>query len=199
MRPVPQCSMMRENKVALKEEAELIEEPSERLIAWMKVIILASLVVLGARQYIFEPVEVHGKSMMPTFEENDRIILMKISEIEHSDMIVFKVAEDKNYLKRVVGIPGDVVEMNNDHLYINGIETDEPYLEQNRKVAEQLGFSQLTEDFAAVTVPAGYYFVMGDNRLNSVDSRMLGFIKGDNILGEVKFRLSPVDHLGPVK
>lgn len=177
----------------------MIEEPSHRLIAWMKVIILASLVLLGARQFIFEPVEVHGKSMMPTFEENDRILLMKISDIERSDMIVFKVAEDRNYLKRVVGVPGDVVEMNNDHLYINGVETAEPYLEQNRKVAKQLGFSKLTEDFSAVTVPAGYYFVLGDNRLNSVDSRMLGFIKGDNILGEVKFRLSPVDHLGPVK
>lgn len=177
----------------------MIEEPSQRLIAWMKVIILASLVILAARQFVFEPVEVHGKSMMPTFEENDRIILMKISEIEHSDMIVFKVAEDSNYLKRVVGIPGDVVEMNNDHLYINGIEMEEPYLEQNRKVAGQLGYSQLTEDFAAVAVPAGCYFVLGDNRLNSVDSRMLGFINEENIIGEVKFRLSPIEHLGPVK
>lgn len=177
----------------------MIEEPSYRLIAWMKVIILASLVLLGARQFIFEPVEVHGKSMMPTFEENDRIILMKISEIEHSDMIVFRVAEDRNYLKRVIGIPGDVVEMTDDHLYINGIEKEEPYLEQNRKVAERFGYSQLTEDFPAVTVPAGYYFVLGDNRLNSVDSRMLGFIKKENVIGEVKFRLSPFEHLGPVK
>lgn len=175
------------------------EEPSHQLIVWMKVIILASLVLLGARQFIFEPVEVHGKSMMPTFEENDRIILMKISEIEHSDMIVFRVAEDRNYLKRVIGIPGDVVEMDNDHLYINGVEKEEPYLEQNRKAAEQLGYSQLTEDFPAVTVPPGHYFVLGDNRLNSVDSRMLGFIKKDNVLGEVKFRLSPMEHLGPVK
>lgn len=177
----------------------MIEEPSYRLIAWMKVIILASLVLLGARQFIFEPVEVHGKSMMPTFEENDRIILMKISEIEHSDMIVFRVAEDRNYLKRVIGIPGDVVEMTDDHLYINGIEKEEPYLEQNRKVAERFGYNQLTEDFPAVTVPAGYYFVLGDNRLNSVDSRMLGFIKKENVIGEVKFRLSPFEHLGPVK
>ncbi|MCM3610101.1 signal peptidase I [Planococcus sp. MERTA32b] len=176
-----------------------MEEPSYRLIAWMKVIILASLVLLGARQFIFEPVEVHGKSMMPTFEENDRIILMKISEIEHSDMIVFRVAEDRNYLKRVIGIPGDVVEMTDDHLYINGIEKEEPYLEQNRKVAERFGYNQLTEDFPAVTVPAGYYFVLGDNRLNSVDSRMLGFIKKENVIGEVKFRLSPFEHLGPVK
>lgn len=185
--------------IYVKEESELIEEPAHQLIAWMKVIILASLVILGARQFIFEPVEVHGKSMMPTFEENDRIILMKISEIEHADMIVFKVAEDRNYLKRVIGTPGDVVEMNNDHLYINGIETDEPYLEQNRKVARQLGYKQLTEDFPAVTVPAGYYFVLGDNRLNSVDSRILGFIKEETIIGEVKFRLSPIEHLGPVK
>nr|WP_033542409.1 signal peptidase I [Planococcus sp. CAU13] len=169
------------------------------LISWMKVIILAALVILGARQFIYEPVEVHGKSMMPTFEENDRIILMKISEIKRFDMIVFKVNDDKNYLKRVIGIPGDTVEVTDDQLYINGDQAEEPYLEENRKLAKHLGYDRLTEDFQELTVPPGYYFVLGDNRLNSVDSRMLGFINEDSVIGEVKFRLSPIEHLGPVQ
>lgn len=174
----------------------MLEEPSHQLLAWMKVIILASIVILSTRHFIFEPVEVHGKSMMPTFKENDRIVLMKISKIERSDLIVFKVAEDRNYLKRVIGVPGDVVEMTNDHLYINGTETNESYLEKNKKWVKQLGYQQLTTDFPAVTVPIGHYFVLGDNRLNSVDSRMIGFIKESNVIGEVKFRLFPIKHLG---
>lgn len=175
------------------------EEASQVLIAWMKVIILGAIVVLASRQFIYEPVEVHGKSMMPTFEENDRIILMKISDIERFDMIVFKVNNDKNYLKRVVGLPGDKVEIADDRLYINGVEAEEPYLDENRKLAEEWGYEKLTEDLAEVTVPTGYYFVLGDNRLNSVDSRMLGFISKDMVIGEVKFRLSPLEHIGPVK
>lgn len=177
----------------------MIEEPFHLLITWMKMIILAALVILGARQFIFEPVEVHGKSMLPTFGENDRVILMKISEIERSDTIVFKVDEDNNYLKRVIGIPGDVVEMTNDHLYINGVETVESYLGQSRRKVQQLGYDQLTADFSAVTVPSGCYFVLGDNRLNSVDSRMLGFIREEAVIGEVKFRMSPIDHFGLVQ
>ncbi|WP_238942734.1 signal peptidase I [Planococcus beigongshangi] len=174
-------------------------EPSQVLIAWMKMIILGAIVILASRQFIYEPVEVHGKSMLPTFEENDRIILMKISKIERFDMIVFEVNNEKNYLKRVIGIPGDVVKMEDDRLYINGVETEEPYLEENRMAAEQMGYQLLTADFPAVTVPTGYYFVLGDNRLNSVDSRILGFIKKDRVMGEVKFRLSPLEHIGPVK
>lgn len=174
-------------------------EPSQELIAWMKVLILGAIVILAARQFVFEPVEVHGKSMMPTFEDNDRIVLMKISEIERFDMIVFGVNNDKNYLKRVIGLPGDVVKMKGDRLYINGMETEEPYLEENRIEAEQMGYQWLTADFPAVTVPADYYFVLGDNRLNSIDSRMLGFIKKDRVVGEVKFRLSPLEQIGPVK
>lgn len=175
------------------------EEASQVLIAWMKLIILGAIVVLASRQFIYEPVEVHGKSMMPTFEENDRIVLMKISDIERFDMIVFKVNNDKNYLKRVIGLPGDKVKIADDWLYINGVKAEEPYLDENRELAAEWGYEKLTEDLAEVTVPTGYYFVLGDNRLNSVDSQMLGFIKEDKVIGEVMFRLSPIEHLGPVE
>lgn len=173
------------------------DEPVHLLISWMKVILLAGLVVLMGRQFIFEPVEVHGKSMMPTFEENDRIILMKISEIEPFELIVFKVADEKNYLKRVIGIPGDTVEVRGGKLYINGEAMEEPYLQKNKLLASRSG-KVLTADFSAVTVPDESYFVLGDNRLNSVDSRLIGFIEEEAIIGEVMFRLSPLNHFGPV-
>lgn len=175
------------------------EDPSKLLVSWMKVIFLTALIVLATREFVFEPVEVHGKSMMPTFQEDDKILLAKITSIENFDLIVFSVSDDENYLKRVIGIPGDRVEIKDDQLYLNGEPVEEPYLEQNRKIAKLLGYPQLTEDFAETTVPSDTYFVLGDNRLNSVDSRMLGFILSDAVIGEVKFRLSPSEHMGIVK
>ena len=75
-------------------------------------------------------------------------------------MIVFKVADEKNYLKRVIGIAGDTVEVIAGNLYINGVAAEEPYLQKNRLLASRSG-AVLTDDFSAVTVPDGSYFVLG--------------------------------------
>jgi len=174
------------------------EDAINDLIAWMKIIILTAAIVLLSRQFLFEPVSVHGQSMMPTFEEDDKVILSKISSIDNFDMIVFVAPDQKNYIKRVIGVPGDRVEMKDDQLYLNGEPVDEPYLEENRKWAETNGYPQLTTDFGEFTVPGECYFVLGDNRLNSVDSRMIGFVLEETVIGEVKFRISPVNHIGTV-
>lgn len=171
----------------------------ETLIAWMKVIFLTALIVLASREFLFEPVSVHGHSMMPTFEEDDKVVLAKISGIDRFDLIVFRAADDKNLIKRVIGLPGDRVEMRNDQLYLNGEAVEEPYLEENREWAELHGFPALTADFGEFLVPAGCYFVLGDNRLNSVDSRTIGFIMKETVIGEAKLRISPISHFGLLK
>lgn len=171
----------------------------ETLIAWMKVIFLTALIVLVSREFLFEPVSVHGHSMVPTFEEDDKVLLAKISRIENFDLIVFKASDDKNLIKRVIGIPGDRVEMENDQLSLNGKVIEETYLEGNKEWARVHGYPQLTQDFEAFTVPSGCYFVMGDNRLNSVDSRMFGFVLENAIVGEAKFRLAPFGRIGMVR
>lgn len=171
----------------------------ETLIAWMKVIFLTALIVLASREFLFEPVSVHGHSMMPTFEEDDKVILAKISGIENFDLIVFQASDDKNLIKRVIGLPGDRVEMRGDQLYLNGEAVEEPYLEENREWAKQHGFPFLTADFGEYLVPTGCYFVLGDNRLNSVDSRTIGFIMEDAVIGEAKLRISPFKHFGLLK
>jgi signal peptidase I len=169
------------------------------LIAWMKVIFVTALIVVASRQFLFEPVAVHGKSMMPTIEEDDKVMLAKITSIENFDLIVFIAPNGKNLIKRVIGKPGDRLEMKEDQLYLNGEPVDEPYLEENKKIAKQQGFARLTEDFPEVKVPSGYYYVLGDNRLNSMDSRVLGYIAEERILGEAKFRFSPAKHAGVLK
>lgn len=171
----------------------------EALIAWMKVIFLTALIVLVSREFLFEPVSVHGHSMMPTFEEDDKVLLAKVSGIDNFDLIVFKAADDKNLIKRVIGLSGDRIEMRNDQLYLNGAAVEEPYLEENREWAELHGFPQLTGDFGEFLVPTGYYFVLGDNRLNSVDSRIIGFISEEAVIGEAKLRISPIEHFGLLK
>lgn len=175
------------------------EQAIKELVSWMKIILLTALIVLASRQFLFEPVSVHGKSMMPTFEEDDKVLLVKVSRIDNFDVIVFKAPEEKNFIKRVIGLPGDRLKMEEDQLYLNGQAVEEPYLQGNREWAEAQGYPQLTTGFGEFIVPSGCYFVLGDNRLNSVDSRTIGFIRDEAVLGEVKYRISPIEHFGPVK
>lgn len=177
----------------------MYEDPIKESISWMRVMFLTVLIVLLSRHFLFEPVAVHGESMMPTFENEDKVMLVKIYKIENFDMIVFTAPNGVNFIKRVIGVPGDRISMENDQLYINGKPEAEPYLDKNRKTAEQQGLFRLTEDFQEFIVPAESYYVLGDNRLNSMDSRVLGFISKDSIIGEVKIRLSPLEHIGIVE
>ncbi|HSP23117.1 MAG TPA: signal peptidase I [Planococcus sp. (in: firmicutes)] len=178
---------------------EMADGAIQELIAWMKILLFTALVVLLARQFLFEPVEVHGTSMMPTFEEADKVLIVKISDIDNFDIIVFKAPGNRNFIKRVIGIPGDKVSMADDRLFLNGTPVEEAYLEENRALAQQQGSGKLTEDFGEFTVPGGAYFVLGDNRLNSVDSREIGFILDQAVVGEVMLRLEPFKNLGAIE
>ncbi len=168
------------------------------LIIWMKILLFTALIVLFVRQFLFEPVEVHGTSMMPTLEEADKVLMMKISQIDNFDIIVFKVPEGKNFIKRVIGVPGDKISVVQDQLLLNGKPVEEVYLQKNRSLAQQQGREKLTVDIGELTVPKNAYFVLGDNRVNSVDSRDIGFILEEAVVGEVKIRLAPLKKIGAV-
>ena len=145
------------------------ESMRAEILSWMKAIVLAIVVTAVCKYFFFAGVVVHGESMLPTFEDNDKVIVSKMTEIERFDQIVFHAPDSEdNYIKRVIGVPGDTVEMMEDVLYINGKAMDEPYLDENK---ESLMIGQkLTADFtleeltAHDTVPDGYLFVLGDNR-----------------------------------
>lgn len=177
----------------------LQESTKKEVYCWIKTIAFALVIVFVCREFIFTPVVVKGESMESTFENKDRVIISKISTIERFDVIVFKEpVNDEQYIKRVIGLPGDSVEMIDDVLYINGKSYEEPYVKRNNKI--QLG--RITGNFTLKEltgnekVPNGYLFVLGDNRLNSKDSRQLGFISTDAVIGEVKFRFYPLQEIG---
>lgn len=170
------------------------KETSAELFSWIKSLAIACILVIVIRQFLFSPVIVSGQSMEPTFASENRVVISKIHKLDHFDLIVFHApGEKEDYIKRVIGLPGDKVVMEDDKLFINGKEYEEKYVQANK---ERIFKDQkLTEDFE-VTVPEGQLFVLGDNRRHSTDSRMIGCIDEDSVVGKVGFRFYPFNSIG---
>jgi signal peptidase I len=173
---------------------------------WLKAVMIAVLLAGGIRYFIFAPIIVDGLSMMPTLHDHDRMIVNKLSykigTPKRFDIIVFHAEEGKDYIKRVIGLPGDHIEYKNDTLYINGKAYKEPYLDKYKK---QLIDGPLTEPFTLEeitgkkTVPKGYLFVMGDNRRFSKDSRHIGFIPMEKVVGKANIVYWPLSDARIIK
>lgn len=155
------------------------------------------------RQFVFTPVIVKGHSMDPTLANGERVIALKNTKINRFDIVTLHAPDDadKNYIKRVIGLPGETIEYRDDVLYINGEEIQEPYLDQFKN--EMPKGTLFTDNFSlaeigAQKVPEGKLFVLGDNRQNSKDSRIIGFIDEKEIMGDVKFVMWPLDRFGMI-
>ncbi|WP_046175075.1 signal peptidase I [Domibacillus indicus] len=165
---------------------------------WTKALLIAVGLAALIRYFIFAPIVVDGLSMMPTLESGDRMIVNKLGDPDRFDIVVFHAPEKKDYIKRVIGLPGETVEYKDDVLYVNGKAIDEPYLDQYKS---EVTDGPLTPDFTLVdiigqeTVPEGEIFVLGDNRRFSKDGRHIGTIKIDEIVGETKFVYWPFDQI----
>lgn len=169
---------------------------------WLKAILIALLLAFVIRYFLFAPIVVDGQSMMPTLQNSDRLIVNKIgytiSKPERFDIIVFHATSEKDYIKRVIGLPGDTIAYENDALYINGELVEELYLAEYQKSAYSL---PLTGDFTledytgAKVVPEGHLFVLGDNRQHSKDSRHIGFISYDSIVGSANVIFWPFSEI----
>ena len=156
------------------------------LIDSVQTFLMAAAVFLVIYIFLFRPFEVKGESMFPNFLNKEyvltNLISLRFSDPKQGEVIVFKSPTDaeKDYIKRVIGVPGDTVEVRNGQIFVNGNLLDEsPYLDSSVKT---FGGAFLKEG-VAVTVPDGQYFVMGDNRLYSSDSREWGFVSKEAIIG----------------
>lgn len=171
---------------------------------WLKALLIALGLALVVRMFLFSPIVVDGPSMMPTLHDRDQMIVnkmaYKIGEPERFDIVVFHASSQKDFIKRVIGLPGEHVEVINEVLYIDGKPVDEPFLSELKE--NKKAYQSLTSDFKLEelpgnykTIPEGYVLVLGDNRSNSTDSRMLGVVPIDSIVGKARLIYWPLDRI----
>lgn len=150
--------------------------------------IVIVVVVVLIRTFIITPVRVDGDSMKNTLKNGDILLLYKLSSIDRFDIIVLDEEKDnEKIIKRVIGLPGETVAIKNGKIYINDKVIDDEY-----------AYGQ-TSDYNKVTLRDDEYFILGDNRLISKDSRYFGPIKDNEIKGKIVFRLFPFTKIGTVQ
>lgn len=162
------------------------------IIEWLATLAVALVLALTVRTYVAEARWVPSESMLPTLEIGDRLLVEKISlrlgHIERGDILVFRAPAasrlNKVLVKRVIGLPGEKIEIKDGHVYVDGQLLPEHY------VAETATF-----DFKSYVVPKDSYFVMGDNRNNSYDSRFWGAVPKTDIVGVSFARYYPFDRM----
>lgn len=151
--------------------------------------VIIVIVVIIIRTFIATPIKVNGTSMVSTLKDGDTMILNKVgihfNELKRFQIVVVKT-DDSYIIKRIIGLPGETIEYKDNNLYINGKKIEDPY--NNGK----------TKDFDTVKIGADRYFVMGDNRGISADSRISGAVDKKNIMGTTKFVLFPFKDFGLV-
>lgn len=150
------------------------------------------IVVVGLiRTFIITPVRVNGDSMMNTLHDGEILLLEKYDKnYERFDIVVAEYNNEK-IVKRVIGLPGDTVEYKSNILYINGERVDEPFINED---TEDFSLKKLGYD----KIPDNHYFVVGDNRDNSLDSRYVGLFEKSSIEGKVVFRIFPLNKFGKI-
>ena len=169
----------------------------QELTEWVVTLVVALVIAFVVRSFIFEPVYVDGDSMYPTLHHGEIMYVSKTAygtsffgipgtnigtrftvggDPERFDVVVCHYSDgDYNVVKRVVGIPGDTVQLKDGYLYVNGVRYMEKFLHE-----------RVRSDFGPVTVPEGEYFLMGDNRNSSKDSRQVGTVSRKEIVGRVE-------------
>ncbi|MFS5393871.1 signal peptidase I [Streptococcus agalactiae] len=189
---------------------------------WGVFILILSLFLLS-RIFLWQFVKVDGHSMDPTLADKEQLVVLKQTKINRFDIVVANEEESgqkKKIVKRVIGMPGDVIKYKNDTLTINNKKTEEPYLKEytklfkKDKLQEKYSYNPLFQDLAqsstafttdsngssefTTVVPKGHYYLVGDDRIVSKDSRAVGPFKKSTIVGEVKFRFWPIRRFGTI-
>ena len=164
-------------------------------LSWVRDLAFSVLIAVILIVFIYQPVKVEGTSMMPTLTDQERIFINKftyhfgLGKIERGDMVVFWFPLDptKSYIKRVIGVPGDTVSIDAGQVFVNGQSLAEPYVPEDYH--DRVSWEEHR-------VPPDEYFVLGDHRSSSSDSRTWGFVKRDAIYGKAVFVYWPLKSLG---
>ncbi len=173
----------------------------KELMSWIVPIAIGLLLALLIKQFVFQFVRVDGPSMQPNLQNNERVVCLKQAKIHRGSVVVFdangvdpQVSVKTDYVKRVIGLPGDTVEAKNGNLYVNGKKVDQSYISKSERSSGTGTWTlhSISQENSWVShngaykVPKGEYFVLGDHRSVSNDSRYWGFVPKNKIVGVVK-------------
>lgn len=164
--------------------------------SWLRDLVVSVIVSAFIIIFLYQPVRVEGTSMLPVLEDQDRLFINKLAyrvgEIHRGDVVVFLYPHDheKSYIKRVIALPGDDLKIDHGQVYVNGSPVEEPYVP--KRFADDRSQPEMM-------VPAHEYFVMGDHRSISSDSREFGPVDRDLIYGKAAFVYWPMDQAGVVR
>jgi signal peptidase I len=180
-----------------QEEEASVDRPSlgQEVRGWARDIFFTALIAILVVIFVVQPVKVEGTSMEPRLAPQDRIFVNKFvyyfSGVKRADIVVFWYPKDKtkSFIKRVIGLPGESVEVRSGVVYLNGQQLVEPYLAGE--------FDH--DSYPQQVVPPEHYFVLGDHRNSSNDSRDWGFVPEQDIFGEAVFRYWPLSKLGLIR
>jgi signal peptidase I len=165
-------------------------------LLWVRDVAISTIASVLFILFLYQPVRVEGTSMMPRLENHDRLFINKFvyrfEAIDRGDVVVFHYPLDpaKSYIKRVIGLPGDHIQIIQGHVWLNGKLLREPYVPARYRDNDSM---------AAVTVPPDCYFVMGDHRSISSDSRAFGPVERSLIYGKAEFIYWPAKDAGVVR
>jgi signal peptidase I len=178
-----------------KQPLQKVENPWVEAI---KTIVLSGVLAFGIRSFVAEARYIPSGSMLPTLQINDRLIIDKLTyefrDPKRGDIVVFSPTDELKrqnfkdaFIKRVIGLPGDKVEVKNGLVYVNAQPIREKYIEDKPNYS-----------YGPVLVPNDQYLVLGDNRNNSYDSHYWGFVPRHNIIGRAVVRFWPLNRLGEI-
>ncbi len=174
-----------------------------RALHWFRDLLFSVVIAVILIVFIYQPVKVEGTSMAPALKDQERIFINKftyrfgLGDIQRGDTVVFWYPRDpsKSYIKRIIGIPGDRVHIDAGAVFVNGQALKEDYVTDHDGISWPSFPNSDTEDL----VPAGKYFVLGDNRAYSSDSRSWGFVPRENIYGKAVFAYWPPTRMGRLR
>jgi signal peptidase I len=193
---------------------ELADEPPANArsmlwstLSWARDLAFSSLIAIVLIVFLYQPVKVEGPSMEPSLTDQERIFINKftykfgLGGIERGDTVVFIYPHEprKSYIKRVIGLPGDRIRIVAGQVFVNGRALEEDYVASEYRDAVSWPPTASGDTPDEREVPAGQYFVLGDHRSSSSDSRSWGWVPRDNIFGKAVFIYWPPDKIGRLR
>lgn len=194
--PVPQATLPATGKAA--DAPPHARSALITTVAWFRDLMLSVLIAVLVILFLYRPVKVEGTSMMPSLYDQERLFINQFSykfgigDIRRGDTVVFWFPEDttKSYIKRVIGLPGDSIEVDDGYVIVNGKKLVENYIPPEYRD---------DRSYPLHLVPPDEYFVLGDHRISSNDSRAWGFVPRNYIYGKAVFVFWPLDRMGTVR